>query len=120
MGPWSDARSPSTRSAVRFGAPEAWLIAMAAGLLLFGAAVLWLNRYEMGQAGGLPVRLNRITGEVIACVPKQGCFALIPAGDPTLGTLRETLPPGQAPAATAPPAAAPAAQAPEKPAAKKP
>jgi hypothetical protein len=87
---------------------------MTAGLLVFGAAVLWLNRYEMGQAGGLPVRLNRLTGEVIACVPKQGCFALIPAGEPTLGTLRETL----APTPAAAPAPAPAA--PAKPAAKKP
>ena len=92
---------------------------MAAGLLLFGAAVLWLNRYEMGQAGGLPVRLNRMTGEVIACVPKQGCFALIPAGEPTLGTVREATvnAPAAAPGAPAPTAAAPA---PEKPAAKKP
>ena len=98
MGPWSE-----TRPRARAGAnvrPEAWLILLAIVLALFGFAILWMNRYEVIQVGGLPVRLDRLTGEVVACVPRQACFAIIPAGEPALG------------AAPAPPAA----QAPPSPA----
>ena len=78
--------------------------------------MLWLNRYEIGQAGGVPVRLNRMTGEVIACVPRQGCFSIIPAGEPELGTPHEA----QAPLAAGPQAAPAKAAPPAAPAAQKP
>jgi hypothetical protein len=80
-GPWSDATQPSDRPKASLGPAE--IIALVGLLLLaaFGAASLYLNRYEIGSAGGVPARLDRLTGQVIGCVPGQGCLELIPAGD---------------------------------------
>lgn len=106
MSPWSNARNSSNsekRSEVRLGWPDASLGGAIVILAALAAAILWMNRYEIGQAGGLPVRLNRMTGQVIACVPKQGCFMMIPAGEPELGTVREVSPP-QGSTSTAQPA----------------
>jgi len=76
-------------------------------LVALAAGALWLNRYELGQAGGVPVRMNRLTGEVIGC-GAQGCVAIIPAGEPQLKT---SAPPAAPPQPAAPPAAAsPAAE----------
>ncbi len=74
--------------------------ALVLGLIVLGALAglaVWLSRYELGTAGGLPARLDRFTGQVIGCVPGQGCVELIPAGEPSLR--RPVLKPLPAPAA---------------------
>jgi hypothetical protein len=73
-----------------------FLIAVTVALLLLGAAFVFTDRYQLGQAGALPARLDRFTGQVIACIPPKGCFVIIPAGDPPLQTVT-ALPSGQAP-----------------------
>jgi hypothetical protein len=94
----------------------AYLIIVTVALLAFGAALVASERYQLDQASGVPTRLDRFTGQVIACVPQRGCVEFIPAGNPPLATVMPG-PKAAAPSATpkvpapAPaPAAAPAAK----------
>jgi hypothetical protein len=85
---------------------SATMVATVVALCVFGAAIIWLNRYESGAIGVMSTRLDRFTGQVIGCLPNAGCIELVPAGAPTL---REAIVRRQpAPTAT-PEAAAPAA-----------
>jgi hypothetical protein len=83
-------------------ARPAYLIVVTVALLALGVAFVFSDRYAIGQAGPMPARLDRLTGQVIACVPPRGCFELIPAGKPQLGTVTAV------PKAAAPPAGSPA------------
>ncbi len=90
-------------------ARPAFLIIVTVALLALGAAFVFTDRYQIGQAGGLPVRLDRYTGQVIGCVPQRGCVEFIPAGQPPLGTVTTkpeagATPPPPAPASPAAPA----------------
>ena len=81
------------------------LMVVTLALLALGAALVVMDRYQIGQAGTLPARLDRFTGQVIACVPQRGCVEFIPAGDPSLQpvvTQKPAAPPAPAPAAAAP------------------
>src|SRR5689334_25253921 len=88
MGPWSkptNVKTPAaTSGASTLGAAEWALIVGLAALVVLGAAALWCSRYEIGMAAGVPARLDRFTGQVIGCVPGQGCLELVPAGAPQL------------------------------------
>jgi hypothetical protein len=83
-GPWS---GPPPKEAQRARVlPASDVILVLALLALCGAiaAAVWMSRYELGAAGGLPARLDRFTGQVISCVPSKACFEFIPAGEPVL------------------------------------
>jgi len=85
MGPWSEPSGAKTRSPSSSARPVEWgLIGGLLALCAFGALAVWISRYEIGTAGGVPARLDRFTGQVIGCVPGQGCLELIPAGTPAL------------------------------------
>lgn len=91
-------------------ARPAFLITVTVALLALGAAFVFTDRYQIGQAGALPARLDRFTGQVVACVPQRGCVEFIPAGRPTLATVV----PAPKPAAPATPPATPPAAPPAK------
>jgi hypothetical protein len=85
------------------------VVAAIIALCVFGAAILWLNRYEVSSVGPVPMRLDRFTGQVIGCLPNSGCIEFIPVGTPEL---RESVMRREpAPAQVAPPAGAPAGNA---------
>ena len=86
----------------------AFLIITTAALIALGAAFIFTDRYAVGQAGGLPVRLDKFTGEIIACVPPRGCFAIVPAGQPPLATMTAAPAPKSPTGAMPTPAPAPA------------
>lgn len=88
-------------------AKPGFLIAVTVALLALGAAFVFTDRYQLDQAAGVPTRLDRFTGQVIACVPQRGCFEFIPAGSPTLATVLTS----PKPAGPSQPAATPAAPA---------
>jgi len=118
MGPWSETPAAKATRSSALGAAE-WLVIVAlVALGVVAALALWCSRYEIGTAGGLPLRLDRFTGQVIGCVPSQGCFEFIPAGEPTLHSpaLRPMTAPATPPAAAA--GAPPAGNAAAAPAAK--
>lgn len=71
----------------------AFLISVTVALVALGAAFVLMDRYQLGQAGALPARLDRFTGQVIACVPQRGCLEFIPAGQPPLATVNTTTAP---------------------------
>lgn len=124
MGPWSKPTNVKTQSSATLGPAEWALMIGLAVLVVLGAVAIWCSRYEIGVAAGVPARLDRFTGQVIGCVPGQGCLELIPAGEPALraavvrrtldgapdaaGNATPVLPPSPA-AAPAAPAPAPAA-----------
>ena len=126
MGPWSEPSGAKTRVPTSSARPAEWgLIGGLLALCIFGALALWISRYEIGTAGGVPARLDRFTGQVIGCVPGQGCLELIPAGTPALRNAvmqrvqsgAPTTPPnapatGNATPAVAPPPSQPASPAP--------
>lgn len=90
-----------------------FLILVTVALIALGAAFVVMDRYQLGQAGALPARLDRFTGQVIACVPQRGCLEFIPAGQPPLGTMSASAGPAQkVPAAPATSGAANPALAP--------
>lgn len=98
MGPWSAEPKPSAKVSARAPAGRELTIGILfAVILAFGAASIWINRYELGQVGGVPVRMNRFTGQVIGCVAR-GCFAIIPAGEPPLGKIEVVATPAAPPA----------------------
>lgn len=72
---------------------SAFLIIVTVALLALGAAFVLMDRYQLGQAGALPARLDRFTGQVIACVPQRGCLEFIPAGQPPLATVNTSVAP---------------------------
>ena len=122
MGPWSkptNVRPPQTTTAAPALGPAEWaLIIGLAALVVLGAVAVWCSRYEIGVAAGVPARLDRFTGQVIGCVPGQGCLELVPAGEPPLRSAVVHRIPGVTPvpeaagnAAAAPEPAAPAAPA---------
>jgi hypothetical protein len=82
------------------GAAEVLLIVALLLIAAFGLGALFLNRYEIGNAGGMPARLDRLTGRVIGCIP-GGCLELIPAGEPVLHDVRQVRRPLAAPSAEA-------------------
>jgi hypothetical protein len=89
MGPWSkptNARTQAAAPAPTLGPAEWALIIGLAALVILSAAALWLSRYEIGGSSAFPfpTRLDRVTGQVIGCVPGQGCVELVPAGEPKL------------------------------------
>lgn len=88
MGPWSkptNVRPPQATAAAPTLGPAEWaLIIGLAALVVLGAVAVWCSRYEIGVAAGVPARLDRFTGQVIGCVPGQGCLELVPAGEPPL------------------------------------
>jgi hypothetical protein len=65
------------------GTSPALVVAIVA-LCVFAAAIVWLNRYEVGAVGPITTRLDRFTGQVIGCVPGNGCVEFVPAGSPPL------------------------------------
>lgn len=91
----------------------AYLVAVTLALLVLGAALVVAERYQLDQASGVPTRLDRFTGQVIACVPQRGCVEFIPAGNPPLATVMPTpkAPPANTGTASAPAAAPPPAPA---------
>ena len=101
MSNWGGQPKPDTGDGFE-RARAGYLIAVTIALLLLGAAFVFTDRYAIGQAGGLPARLDRLTGQVIACAPPRGCVEIIPAGRITLSTVLTAPKPG-APAAPAPP-----------------
>lgn len=130
MGPWSKPTNARTQSSTGNSSsstlgPAEWALMIGlAALVVLGAAVLWCSRYEIGIAAGVPTRLDRFTGQVIGCVPGQGCLELIPAGQPTLRSAVVQRVPGGAPNAAAtgnatpagaPPSPTPTPPAPDKP-----
>ena len=86
MNPWKEAQTGAKRAhrSRTWPAAEIALITTLAALVATALAMLWLNRFESAQFGTVPSRLNRITGEVIGCLPGQGCIQLIPPGEPNL------------------------------------
>jgi hypothetical protein len=81
------------------------LVATAIALCVLGAAIVWMNRYEVSSSlvGPIPMamRLDRFTGQVIGCIPGNGCIEMVPSGTPALRDgLVKRAPNG--PAATAP------------------
>jgi hypothetical protein len=84
-----------------------YLVVVTIVLLLLAAALVLAERYQVDQAAGIPTRLDRFTGQVIACVPQRGCVEFIPAGQPVLAKV--SAPPAKS--VSAPPAPAPAAPA---------
>jgi len=112
MGPWSKPTNVRPQAAVTrptLGPAEWALIVGLAALVLLGAVALWLSRYEIGNGAAFPfpARLDRLTGQVIGCVPGQGCVELVPAGEPKLrGAVIHRVP-----SAPAGPEAAPAGNA---------
>ncbi|HKR87541.1 MAG TPA: hypothetical protein VJS38_05150 [Phenylobacterium sp.] len=125
MGPWSkptNVRTPpaGSSSTATLGPAEWALIVSLAALVLLGAAAVWFSRYEIGVAAGVPARLDRFTGQVIGCIPGQGCLELVPAGEPPLRSgVVHRIPGGVAPSAEGNATAAPpAAQGPAPQAAK--
>ena len=94
-----------------------YLVVVTVALLVLAGILVVADRYQIDQAGGLPTRLDRFTGQVIACVPQRGCVEFIPAGAPTLNPVipapKAGMNPAQAPVSPgAPAAAAPASTAP--------
>ena len=85
-------------------ARPAFLIVVTAALFALGVAFVFTDRYQIGLAAGLPVRLDRFSGQVIGCVPQRGCFEIIPAGQPPLATVSATPKAALAPASAAEPA----------------
>jgi hypothetical protein len=87
MGPWSEPpKAKATAKAPRAsGRGGEWaLIAALVALCVLAALTLWGSRYELGSAGGMATRLDRLTGQVIGCDPAQGCVEVVPAGAPAL------------------------------------
>ena len=123
MGPWSKPTNtrPQAAAAPTIGPAEWALIVGLAALVVLGAVAVWCSRYEIGVAAGVPARLDRFTGQVIGCVPGQGCLELVPAGEPPLrNAVVHRIPGVVAPAAegnttATAPAAKPAPAAPAKP-----
>jgi hypothetical protein len=104
MGPWSkptNVKTPpaSSGSTATLGPAEWALIVGLAALVALGAVAIWCSRYEIGVAAGVPARLDRFTGQVIGCVPGQGCLELVPAGEPPLRSAVVHRIPGVAPGA---------------------
>jgi hypothetical protein len=84
MGPWSASTPEKVKPQGALRLADVILITALIALCAAAAASLWINRYEISTAGGVPARLNRFTGQVIGCIPGQGCVEIIPAGEPTL------------------------------------
>jgi hypothetical protein len=83
LGPWSNSSGNTTNSNVlpqRKASPA--LVASIVALCLFGAAIVWLQRFEVSSIGPVALRLDRFTGQVIGCVPNAGCVEFVPAGTP--------------------------------------
>jgi hypothetical protein len=104
MGPWSDPSDNTPKRPNSTPLAERGLLAALVALCVLAGLAVWASRYELGTAGGLPARLDRFTGEVIGCVPGQGCLQFIPAGSPALrsAVAKPAAAPASAPAGNAP------------------
>ena len=113
MGPWGPPSSTGRRKAGDRAPLSAnprlllqiYFVVITASLLALAAGALALQRYEAVQMAGVPTRLDRLTGELVGCVPPKGCFVIVPAGEPRLASLRELQPssaPSPMPASPAP------------------
>ena len=84
MGPWSASTPEKAKPQSSLRLADVCLIIALLALCAAAAAAIWINRYEVATAGGLPARLNRFTGQVVGCIPGQGCVEIVPAGEPQL------------------------------------
>jgi hypothetical protein len=84
MGPWSASTAEKAKPQSSLRPADVCLIIALLALCSAAAAALWINRYEVATAGGIPARLNRFTGQVVGCIPGQGCVEIVPAGEPAL------------------------------------
>jgi hypothetical protein len=113
MGPWSASTPEKVRPQSSLRLADVCLIIALLALCAAAAAAIWVNRYEVATAGGLPARLNRFTGQVVGCIPGQGCVEIVPAGEPPLRkpvvAAPHPAPEGQSAGNSAPPAPPPAA-----------
>ena len=113
MSPWGTERPPRRAEVRGLGEEGArrlaqvYLGVVTVALVLLCAFALLLQRYEVVELGTVPTRLDRLTGELIGCIPGRGCFAIIPPGEPPLTTVVATPGPGAPAPQAQPPAAAP-------------
>jgi hypothetical protein len=84
MGPWSASTAEKAKPQSSLRLADVCLIIALLALCSAAAAAIWINRYEVATAGGVPARLNRFTGQVVGCIPGQGCVEIVPAGEPAL------------------------------------